>query len=269
MLATSRSTLLLAFALGLAGCSAVYPEYAVPLRAPPAGFELAPPPPPDLFYFRFAGADIPTLTRDGRHWDTVGGAAPDPCAKLILNGKGLIVTSVESDTLRPTWPDQEHANYRFRPSDTLTVELWDSNPLNNHPICREKLTSFADFVQGDGPIMEVECDNGGRVRLLIEPAHGKLGLGLYYEIRTRQAFVTRVLVESPAARAGLHAGDEIVAAQGQPVATMEDGKLQSVINANSSVGLKLSIKSDASATRDVTLRDGAVYPVAGEGIPLE
>jgi len=269
MLATPRSTLLLALSLGLSACSAVYPEYAVPLRAPPAGFELAPPPPPDLFYFRFDGADIPTLTRDGRPWGSSGGSAPDPFAKLILNGKDLIVTSVQSDTLRPTWPDQERANYRFRPSDTLTVELWDSNPLNNHPICREKVQRFADFVQGDGPIMEIECDNGGRVRLLVEPAHGKLGLGLYYELRTRQAFVTRVLVESPAARAGLHAGDEIVAAQGQPVAAMEEGKLQSVINANSSVGVKLSVKSDAGAPREVTLRDGAVYPVAGEGIPLE
>jgi hypothetical protein len=50
---------------------------------------------------------------------------------------------------------------------------------------------------------------------------------------------------------------------------MEDGKLQSVINSNSSIGLKLSVKSEAGAMREVTLRDGAVYPVAGEGIPLE
>ena len=27
--------------------------------------------------------------------------------------------------------------------------------------------------------MEVECDNGGRVRLIVEPAHAKLGLGLW------------------------------------------------------------------------------------------
>jgi hypothetical protein len=255
-------------ASGLFACGAVYPEVSPPLRTPPADFRLVPPPPADVFFFRFAGADIPTRTRDGRHWDAVGGEAPDPFAKLILNGKDLIVTSVESDTLRPTWPDQERANYRFRASDTLSVEVWDSNPLNNHPICKEKLPSFHEFVEGDEPYLEVECDNGGRVRLIVEPAHAKLGLGLSYELRTGQAAITRVIAESPASRAGLHVGDELIMVQGQPVSSMEDGKLQSLINANASLGLRLSVKG-AGGTRDVTLRDGAVYPLAGEGIPLE
>jgi len=250
----------------LFGCSAVYPELTTPLRTPPADFRLVPPAPPDVFYFRFAGADIPTRTRDGRKWD--GGEAPDPFAKLILNGKDLIVTSVESDTLRPTWPDQDRANYRFRASDVLKVEVWDSNPLTNHPICTEKLPSLHEFIQGDEPYLEVECDNGGRVRLIVQAAHARLGLGFWYELRTGQAVVTRVIGESPAGRAGLHAGDEIVAAQGQPVASMEDGKLQSLVNANSSVGLKLSLKSE-SGVREVTVKDGAIYPVQGEGVPLE
>jgi hypothetical protein len=255
--------------LPLLGCSAVYPELSPPLRAPPSGFHLEPPPPSDLFYFRFAGADIPTKTRDGRHWDSVGGAAPDPFAKLIVNGKDFVVTSVESDTIRPTWPDQDRANYRIHPSDALVVELWDSNPLNNHPICREKVPSFQDFVKGDQPYMEIECDDGGRIRLVVEPAHARLGLGLYYELRTQQAFVTHVLAESPASRAGLRGGEEILTAQGQPVKTMEEGKLQSLINANASIGVKLTVRADSGTTREVALRDGAIYPVAGEGIPLE
>ncbi len=269
MQTSAVSSVLLALSLAFFGCSAVYPELSPPLRTPPADFKLVPPPPPDLFYVRFAGADIPTHTRDGRHWDATGGDAPDPFAKLILNGKDLIVTSVESNTIRPTWPDQDRANYRFRPSDVLQIEIWDSNPLNNHPICREKLPSLRDFLATDEPYLEVECDNGGRVRLVVEPAHAKLGLGLYYELATQQAFVTRVIAESPAARGGLHVGDEIVGAQGLPVATMEEGKLQSLINSNSGVGVKLSLKSGSGPVRDVTIRDGAIYPLAGEGIPLE
>jgi hypothetical protein len=251
------------------GCSAVYPEVASPLRTPPADFHLTPPPPPDLFYFRFAGADIPEKTRDGRRWDTVGGSAPDPYAKLIVNGKDLVTTSVQSDTTRPTWPDQERANYRIHPSDVLYIELWDSNPLNNHPICREKLSSFEDFTHGDEPFMEVRCDNGGHVRLIVTPPHARIGLGLYYELRTNDAYVTRVLAESPASRAGLKAGDQILRAQGQDVKTMEYGKLQSLVNANATVGVKLEVRSQGAAPREVTLRDGAIYPIAGEGITLE
>nr|UXE44714.1 hypothetical protein Hi04_10k_c3120_00016 [uncultured bacterium] len=269
MRASVLASLTLLGAWGLFGCSAVYPELSPPLRTPPADFHLVPPPPADVYFFRFAGADIPTRTRDGRQWDAVGGSAPDPFAKLIVNGKDLIVTSVESDTIRPTWPDQERANYRIRANDLLTLEIWDSNPLNNHPICREKVPSFREFLQGDEPYLEIECDNGGRVRLVVEPAHARIGLGLYYELRTQQAFITRVIAESPAARAGVHAGDEIVAAQGQPVAKMEDGKLQSLINANASTGVKLTLKSGDAAAREVTVRDGAIYPIQGEGVPLE
>jgi hypothetical protein len=247
----------------------VYPEVASPLRTPPPDFHLAPPPPTDLYYFRFAGADIPSKTRDGRQWDSVGGSAPDPYAKLIVNGKDLIVTSVQSDTIRPTWPDQDRANYRIEPNDDLKVELWDSNPLNNHPICHERVPSFAEFLSKDEPYLEIECDNGGRIRLIVEPAHGRLGLGLYYELRTGEAVVTRVLAESPASRAGLHAGDEILRAQDQDVKSMEEGKLQSLINANSALGVKLQVRLGESAPREVTIKDGAVYPVAGEGIPLE
>jgi hypothetical protein len=256
-------------ALALVGCSAVYPELTPPLRTPPADFRLEPPPPPDLYYSRFMDAEIPTRTRDGRKWDAVGGEAPDPYAKLLLNGKELIVTSVQGDTLRPTWPDQERANYRFRARDTLQIEVWDSNALNNHPICTEKVPSLSEFVGGDEPYLEIVCDNGGRVRLIVEPAHAKLGLGFTYELRTEQAYVTQVLAESPAARAGLRAGDRILAAQGQKVATMEDGKLQSLINANSSGGLKLTVEGESGGVREITLKDGAIYPVVGEGIRLE
>jgi C2 domain len=259
----------LSLALVLFGCSAVYPELSPPLRTPPTDFHLVPPPPEDLFYFRFGGADIPTKTRDGRHWSSSGGEAPDPYAKLVVNGKDLVVTSVESDTIRPTWPDQDRANYRIHPSDTLEVEVWDSNPLNNHPICRQRVPSFQDFLKTDEPYMEIECDNGGRVRLVIEPAHARLGLGLYYELRSPEAYVTHVLAESPASRAGLRGGEQIVRAQDQEVRTMEEGKLQSLINANAALGVKLQVRAEGAAPREVTLRDGPIYPVAGEGIPIE
>jgi hypothetical protein len=58
----------------------VFPEVSAPLRKPPAEYVLAPPPPADLYYIRLLGADIPTRTRDGRQWDSGGGAAPDPFA---------------------------------------------------------------------------------------------------------------------------------------------------------------------------------------------
>jgi hypothetical protein len=251
------------------GCGAVYPEISTPLRTPPPGFALKPAPPKDLFFIRFEGAVIPQKTRDGRRWDSVGGEAPDPYGKLLVNGKELILTPIQSDTLTPTWPDQEAANYRILPSDKVQVELWDSNPLTNIPICTEAIRDIEELASGDSPVVEVTCDNGGRVNLRIEPAHGKLGLGFDYELRTEGAMFTKVIKESPAGRAGLRPGDEIVTVQETMVSKMEDGKLQSLINSNAALGLRLGVRSADGSKRNVTLRDGSVFPLHTEGVPLQ
>jgi hypothetical protein len=259
----------LLFAIVSVGCGAVFPEVATPLRAPPPGFRMEPPPPGDVYFVRFKQAVIPKKTRDGRRWDSVGGEAPDPLAKIIVNGKDLIVTPLESDTLNPTWPDQELANYRIRGTDRVVVELWDSNPLNNLPICSEAITDINAAALSDEPFLAINCDNGGRIELVVQPAHGKLGLGISYELRTDQAFFTRVLKESPGGRAKLRSGDEILSVQGKRVAGMEEGKLQSLINANAALGVKFSVRSGDEPPRDVTIKDGSVFPLHDEDVPLE
>jgi hypothetical protein len=72
----------------LTACGAVYPEISTPVRA--AGERrLDPPPPEDMVFLKFANAQIPTRTRDGRQWDSVGGSAPDPFAKLLIQDREI------------------------------------------------------------------------------------------------------------------------------------------------------------------------------------
>lgn len=264
----SASLCLLGFVFGSVACGVVYPEVKTPVRTPPPGFSLVPPPPGDLLYLRFDGADVPPRTVDGRPWDESGGAEPDPFAKLLVNGKEIIVTPVESNTLRPKWADQVRANYRIPRGSAVRVEVWDKNPIKSRPICLKDIDGLHEQVSVEHPL-EIDCESGARVRLVVEPAHGKLGLGLFYELHTEGAYVTRVLEESPAHRAGLAAGDEIQTVQGQDVHTMEDGRLQSLINANATVGVKMSVKRGEEAPRALELRDGAIYPVLGEPIAID
>jgi hypothetical protein len=256
------------FLFGSVACGVVYPEVQTPLRTPPPGFSLVPPPPEDVIYLRFAGAVIPGRTVDGRKWDSGGSEAPDPFAKVLVNGKEIIVTPVESDTLRPKWGEQVRANYRIKKGSAVKVEVWDKNAIKSHPICTEDLKNLHDEVTTEHPL-EITCESGAMVYLVVEPAHGRIGLGLFYELHTEGAYVTRVIEESPARRVGLATGDEIQRVQGQDVREMEQGKLQSLINANASLGVELTVKRGDEPPRQVKLKDGAIYPLVGEPVAID
>jgi len=248
-------------------CGAVYPEIATPVRA--AGTRrLDPPPPEDIVFLRFKSAQIPTRTRDGRQWDSVGGSAPDPFAKLLMEDKEILLTPVQANTLTPTWPDQKLGNYRLPRGVPARVELWDSNPINNHPICVESINDILGEASYEKDV-DIDCDSGASIVLEVQPAHAKFGVGLYYELRTEDIFVTRVVEESPAARAHLVRGDQIVGIQGKAVKSMDVEAARSMINSNVSTGVTLTIRHANGAVQDVTLKDGPMYPTVADEVPVE
>lgn len=253
-------------ALGLLGCGAVYPQLETPVRTPPAHVTLMPPPPDDLLFVKFQSAVIPSRTRDGRSWDSVGGSLPDAFAKLYVDGKVILETPVQSNSLTPTWPDQRSANYHIRAGAPVRVELWDSNPINNHPICVSDLAELQP--EAEGPL-KISCSSGAELELTVQAAHGRMGIGLSYELRREEVVVTRVLRESPAARAGLVRGDQLLKIQGKTVKTMDDGEAQSLINANAATGVNLLVRKLDKSEVELTLKEGAIYPAVDEGVPVD
>jgi predicted metalloprotease with PDZ domain len=185
---------------------------------------------------------------------------------LIVNDQELLVTPVQPDTLAPTWPNQRRGNYRVPVGSRVRVELWDSNPINNHPICVQEVRELHQQVSSEARI-ELKCDSGAYVELVAEPAHGKLGAGLFYEMRTDQVFVVRVLRESPAARAGIKAGQEITRVMGESTRGMSSARVRSLINANTGMGVKLELRDRLGDERQVVLKDGAIYPWVNEDLP--
>ncbi len=252
---------------GLVACGAVYPELGTPLRAPSSTTEPVPPPPDDVSFLYVASATVPTRTLDGRVWDSTGGAAPDPYAIVFIDDVELLRTPVASDTTRPKWPGQIKANYRIPGSAQVRVELWDDNTLNPHPICAERVHDLLD-ARTYGEI-EVSCASGATVTLAITNARARLGTGLYYELRNEAIVVSRVIALSAAARAGIRPGEQILTIQGRPVQKMVAGEAQSLINSNSRTGLEFKLRAANGSERSVQLREEALYPLFGEGIPVE
>lgn len=250
------------------GCPAVYPELATRLREPVAGQVLDPPPPEDLRWIRVLSGTVPERTRDGRRWDQVTGSAPDPYARLLINDKEVLRTKIQSDTLTPTWPDSPGGNFLLKPGDRLRVELWDSNPINDKPIGVRDIGRPTSEHLSTGRI-EVQLEGGGRMELAFEPAHARVGLGLWYELRTGSVFITRTIAGGPADRVGIKGGDQVLSIGGREVRAMTPGQVRSAFNAVPLSGVLLLVKHATGSTETLKVVEGPIYPTYDQYGPID
>lgn len=137
----------------------------------------------------------------------------------------------------------------------------------NKPICRAQVRDLPALREGANN--EIWCDSGARVRLGVEPARAMVGLGLYYEPRgTEGVKVTRVVEYSPAARAGLRAGDRILAINGKDTKLLDDNQVRSAINVKAKTGVKLDVWYQSGKRHIVEIKEGPLYPLPSDEIPL-
>ncbi|APR78949.1 Hypothetical protein A7982_04296 [Minicystis rosea] len=241
----------------LTGCPAVYPELGTRTRAIPAGQPLDPAPPSELRWLRFVSARVPERTRDGRAWSPSG--KPSPYAKLLVNGAELFRTPVQSDAFEPTWPEGPRGNFKIGPGDKLRIELWDNAAINDKPIGVRDVGSITEQNELDKQV-RVLFDDGGEVVLAYEPAHAVSGLGLWFELHTDACFITRLLQGSPAERAGIQAGDEVIRIGAREVKKMTPDEVKSAFNAVPFDGLALAVKHASGTVTELTIKEGPIYP---------
>lgn len=245
----------------LNGCAAVYPELGTRTRPIPAGQPLEPAPPAGLRWLRFVSARIPERTRDGRAWGPSG--KPSAYAKLIVNGKELFRTPPQSDTFEPTWPQGPRGNFKIGPGDKLRVEIWDSAAINDKPIDVRDVGEPDEHSELEKQI-RVTWDDGAEVVLAYEPAHAVSGLGLWFELGTSTCNITRRLEGSPAERAGLQPGDEVLKIGNREVRTMTPNEVKSAFNAVPLEGLTLTVKHASGSVTEVNVKEGPIYPTFDE-----
>lgn len=255
------SLALLLASLPLPACTAVYPELSTRTRPMVAGQPLDPPPPADMYWMRFTSAVVPPRTRDGRNWQASGTEA-DPYAKLFINGAEVLKTKVESNTRAPTWADSPRGNFRLGPGDKLRVEVWNSG-IPDRPICVEDIGKPSEQHLLEKQI-RVSCDGGAEVTVALEPAHAVQGAGLTYELRSEACFISRLLDGSPAQRAGIEKGDEVIKIGARDVKTMSVDEVKSAFNAIPFAGLPLVVRHVNGTVLQLTLKEGPIYPEYGQ-----
>jgi hypothetical protein len=240
----------------------VYPEVQTPLRVV-ASAKAEPKPPAEVRHLVVKRARVPEQTRDGRKWDAVGGAAPDPYVVVSVDGRPILRTESRSNTFRPEWPDGPHGNFRLASSARMRVELWDANPVKDRPIGIREVT-VGGLEVGDSGELELECDSGATIVLGVETPEARIGYGFAYEMQTYDAVVTKVFQESPAARAGLHVGDRILAIDHEKLREMKEGELLTRLNLPRKEGVLLRLRRKDGAEVELSLREGAIYPLRDE-----
>lgn len=244
--------------IAVVGCAAVYPELGTSIRAVQGDMTLDPPPPDELRWIRFTGATIPAQMRDGRTWQQSLGRLPNPYAKLIINDVEIMRTKPQTGTLTPTWPDAVRGNFKVSPADKFRVELWDGDLIGDKPIGIKDFRPTSDFVIGDQ--IRVEVGGGAEVTVAFQPAHAMFGVGLWYELRSDSAFVSRLLQGSPAERAGVLPGDEIVSIGGKLVTSMTTNAIRTAMNSISKDGVAFVVRHEDGKSSSMTLKEGPIYP---------
>ena len=252
----------------LSGCLAVYPEIATSTHKPLAGLTLDPPPPDSTRWIKFTAAHIPDRTRDGRTWNQAFGTLPNPSAKLFIHDEEVLRTPVQTGTLDPTWPNGPKGNFQIDfANDRIRVEIWNSSPIND----ARRLRDYGHVSEDDklAGAVRMDLDGGADATLAFEPAHAIIGVGLSYDLRSESCLVTKVLAQSPADRAGLEKGDEILKIADRDVKVMSVDELRSAFNAVPIKGLPLFIHHAKGTTTNVVVKEGPIYALYKELPELE
>ncbi len=260
-----RSVLIAVALAVLSGCAAVFPEVSTRFEKAPQTGALDPPAPADRHFLRVTKGRVPPRTRDGRTWDQAFGSLPDPYVRVLVNGKQILKTSSAADTLEPDWTSSPGGNFVLNPGDKVEVQIWDSNPLNDGIIGKKDLRLESEMFGGE---TDLELSGECGVTIQIQPAKAIWGAGFWYELRRGGARITRMLDESPATRAGLQKGDEILELGGKAIETLSTDEVRSLLGAIPTEGVPMSVKHKDGSTLKMTVKEGPIYPLFSDASDL-
>ena len=247
MLVTMRTSLLLA--LGLAA-SCAYPRFHTALSAAEAGPSVATP--NGVVRIRFQGAEIPPTDGD-RQWDD-DGTGPDSYVRIYRDDELLFESEPAPNAIRPNF-DFTTPNLYLPTSSRVRIELWDDDGV------RQPASISAWTGRGLPPMAlrdadaHLTMDRHALLNFRVIAPTVERGVGiLEFEARSDRLVVLEVVRFSPAGRAGLRAGDEIVSIGERAIADMSTAEAQSALSMASS--RRASVRYERNGSSEEASIDG-------------
>jgi hypothetical protein len=239
------------------GC--VYPRRSTslsPVQRPDASQSLSAP--ADIFRVTVVSAQIAPRKRGGLAWDDSDGA-PDAYVRIFRGGEQIFESSTIDDSLAPEWNATLERNVRIPSTAQLRFEVWDRDVVGSDPIGIYRHQGLPPNAVEDADA-RLMLENGSFLTVRVQGPRPHRGVGISsYEIRPGALHVLEVMQYSPAERAGIEAGDQIVRIGDRAVSEMNGQQAASALSMCAHRDTALTVRSSAGQERTVDLDRGFVW----------
>jgi hypothetical protein len=216
--------------------------------------------PSDVWSLTIVGASIPPRSRGNIAWDGADGL-PDPFVRIYRNEELIWESATLQDTLAPQWNAQLPRNF-YAPADaSLRFEVWDRDEIGADPIGIFRHRGLPPHVVTDADA-RILLEGGAQLAVRLGPPRAHRGVGIrLYEVRDASLIVLEVETHSPAGRAGITPGSEILAIGGESISRLGSQRAPTALSLAADRGSAIRFRDPRGAVREVTLDSGYTWLV--------
>jgi hypothetical protein len=214
--------------------------------------------PADVWSLVVVSAVVPPQSRGALAWDGSDGL-PDPFLRVYRDDVLVFESPSVSDTLTPEWNvtlprnfyAPGHASYRF--------ELWDRDDVGADPIGIYRNRGLPENLL-PGADARVLMDSGAQLAMRLAPPVAHRGVGVrLYEVRGDVLVVLEVETHSPAGRAGIVSGDEIMAIGGRSISSLGQQGAPGALSMAADRGERIRVENARGEVREVVFDAGLTW----------
>ena len=258
MLPRLRDGLAIGWLVTLSACA--YRHHTTPLQTVPNPPRMSQEWPPGVYGLRLQSAEAHQVKLSGLPWDD-DGTPPDAFVRIFVESRLVWQSEVVQDDDTPEWNQGLPANVVIPQDAHLRIELWDyDTPVSADPMGHAERRGLPNALPGTES--RFVLNTGAVVTLMTMAPEPRRGVGVSVELQPDAMKVLSVLPYSPAARAGLKAGDRIVSIGHAKVSELSEDKAASELSLSVDRQHVLGVTdAEGNNSREITLDQGYVWLV--------